>query len=98
MMESILKTINSVNSANYHLNKFLSASAWSSLSTLIILQKGMLDDLTLNVVAFPSSMKQLPSILNKISYFHLYISISEFVILLSCRASGCLTLHRLGSM
>ena len=31
MIENMLKTINSVNRANYHLNKFLSASAWSSL-------------------------------------------------------------------
>ena len=31
MMESILKTINCVNSTNYPFNKFLSASAWSSL-------------------------------------------------------------------
>ena len=31
MMESILKTINRVKSANYHFNKFLSATAWSSL-------------------------------------------------------------------
>ena len=36
MIYSILKTINSVKSANYHLNRFLSASAWSSLSALII--------------------------------------------------------------
>ena len=35
-MESILKTIDGVKSANYHLNKFLSAFAWSSLSTRII--------------------------------------------------------------
>ena len=35
MMESILKTIYSVNSENYH-SKFLSVSAWPSLSTLII--------------------------------------------------------------
>ena len=34
MMDSILETINSANSANYQFNKFLSASAWSSLSTL----------------------------------------------------------------
>ena len=32
----ILKTTNSIKSANYDLNKFLSASAWSSLSSLII--------------------------------------------------------------
>ena len=36
MMESKLKAINSVNSANYQFNKFFSASAWSSLITLII--------------------------------------------------------------
>ena len=36
MMESILKSINIVNRANYQLNKFLSASTWSYLSTRII--------------------------------------------------------------
>ena len=36
MMESILKTINCANSANYKFDKFLAASAWSSLGTLII--------------------------------------------------------------
>ena len=36
MMKFILKTISSVNSADYYYNKFLSASAWSILSTLII--------------------------------------------------------------
>ena len=46
----IQHSINSVKSANYHLNRFLSASAWSSLSTLIISEKTLPDDLTLNVV------------------------------------------------
>ncbi len=36
MMESILKTINHVNSSNYLFDKFLAASAWSSLSYLKI--------------------------------------------------------------
>ena len=36
MMESIQKTMNSVSSANYLFDKFLSASAWSSLSSLRI--------------------------------------------------------------
>ena len=57
MIYSILKTINSVKSANYHLNRFLSASAWSSLSSLIILQKALPADLTLNVLLFLSSRK-----------------------------------------
>ena len=35
MMESKLKIMNRVNNANYYFNKFLSASAWSSLSSLI---------------------------------------------------------------
>ena len=35
-VNDILKTINNVIGANYHLNKFLSASAWSSLGSLII--------------------------------------------------------------
>ena len=34
--ESILKTMNSIKSANYHLNRFLPASVWSALSSLII--------------------------------------------------------------
>ena len=44
MIWSMLKTINRVKSANYHcsnhLNKLLSASAWSSLSYLIISAEG----------------------------------------------------------
>ena len=47
MMESILKTINFVNSANYHFSKFLSASAWYSLSTIIVMQKALPDGLAL---------------------------------------------------
>ena len=35
----------------------------------------------------------LPSSLNKIPLFHMHISVSEFVILLYCRASGYSTLH-----
>ena len=48
MMYNILKTINSVKSANHHLDRLLSASAWSSLSFLIILQKALPADLTRN--------------------------------------------------
>ncbi len=36
MMESVLKTINSVNSANSQFNKFVSTSALLTLSPLII--------------------------------------------------------------
>ena len=58
MIYSILKTINGVKSANYYLNRFLSVSAWSSLSTPIISAESTLpDDLTLNVVLFSFSRK-----------------------------------------
>ena len=50
-----MKTINRVKSGNSHLNRFLSASARSSLSSLIILQKTLPADLTLNVMLFSSS-------------------------------------------
>ena len=36
MMANILKTTNSINSANYHFDKLLSACAWFSLSSLRI--------------------------------------------------------------
>ena len=36
MMESIVKALNSVNSANYQFDNFLSVSAWSSFSNQII--------------------------------------------------------------
>ena len=52
MMVSILKTINSVSSTNYLCDKFLSASAWSSLSSL---QKALPDNFTLSVLRFHSS-------------------------------------------
>ena len=52
MTESILKTMNSVSNANYLFNKFLSASAWSSLSSLRI--SALPDDLTLSVMHFHS--------------------------------------------
>ena len=48
MMESKLKTINSVKSANNHLSNFLSATAWSSLEYYSeFLQKVLPDDLSL---------------------------------------------------
>ena len=94
-MECILESINSVNSANYLFNKVLSASAWSSFVVTRdnILHKALSDDLTLNVVPFTS--KQLPSSLNETRHFHMHISISisEFIIPLCCRVSGCPTLH-----
>ena len=46
MMESILKTINSVNSANL-LDKFLASSALSSLCSLIIAVEALPDNLNL---------------------------------------------------
>ncbi len=68
MMESILKTINSLNSANYQFNKFLSVSAWTSLSTLIISTESIPDDLTRSI-----QVKQHPQ-----NYLHIFVS--EFVI------------------
>ena len=57
MMECIYtENKNRINIAIYHLNRFLSASALSSLSPLIFfLQKTLLDDLTLNVGAKSAS-------------------------------------------
>ena len=47
MIYSIQKTVNGVKSENYHLNRFLSASAWSSLSSLIISAESTANDFTL---------------------------------------------------
>ena len=81
-----MKTINNIKSTVNHLNKFLLASAWCFLCYLIILQKALLADLTLNVLLFSSSGKQFPSLfLNKITCFHMHISISACVIPLCCR-------------
>ena len=55
MMESILKTMNSVSSANYLFDMFLSPSAWSSLSSREFPQKALPDDFTLGVMCFHSS-------------------------------------------
>ena len=55
-----MKIIKSVKSANYHLKKLLSASAWSSLSYLTISAVRAAYNLTLNVVLFSSSKKQFP--------------------------------------
>ena len=60
MVESILKTINSIKSANYLLNKFLSASALSSL-TLRLLQKALPDDHSLSVVHSHLQENQIPN-------------------------------------
>ena len=54
MISFILKRINRVKSVNYHLNKFLSASAWPSLNSLIISAESTACDLTPNVVLFSS--------------------------------------------
>ena len=62
----ILLTENSVKSANYHLNRSLSASAWSSLSFLIISSETLPTNLTLNVLLFSSSWLAVPSTLYKI--------------------------------
>ena len=66
IMESILNTIDCINEANYLLNKFLSSSAWSSLSTRIFLQKALSDDL-ISVYTFSiskgSSFQELQNIL-----------------------------------
>ena len=64
MKYSILKTINSVKIANYHLNRFLSASAWSSLSILIISAAGTPSDFTLCCSSHLHG-RQFPSSVNK---------------------------------
>ena len=66
IINSIVKTTNRVKSANYHLNKLLSASAWSSLSSLIISAKSSAWFLTFNVLSPHLQGKQLPSILTKL--------------------------------
>ena len=56
MMESILKTMNSVSSANYLFDNFLSASAWSSLNSMrISVEISLPDDFTLSIMRFHSS-------------------------------------------
>ena len=89
-----MKTVNSVKSAitcSYHLNKLLSASAWSSSSYLIIYAKELPHGLTLNMVLFSSSRKQFPITRNKTIYFHMHISISEYGIPLCCRYQGIIS-------
>ena len=54
MIYSILKT-NSVKIANYHLSMFLSVSAWSSFSALIISAESATLYLSLDVMFIPSS-------------------------------------------
>ncbi len=54
---SILKTITSINNANYHLNTFLSASAWSSLSNLNISTKALPADLNVLLIVMESSFQ-----------------------------------------
>ena len=79
MMESALKTINSVKSANCHINKFLSASGWPLVVENFCRK---LCQMTSLLVWYASHLqeKQLPSALNKIPNLHMHISISEFVI------------------
>ena len=55
MVESILKTINTLKNASNHLYKFLSASAWSSLSTRLIFAESTACWPHSNVVLFPPS-------------------------------------------
>ena len=57
MMESMLETINSVKSANYFFNKFLSASAWLHFVLWLFLRKALLDDIILSVVCFSSCIR-----------------------------------------
>ena len=73
--------LNIVKSVKYHLNKFLSISAWSSFSSLIISaeKKQLSDDLNFIVVLFSSS-RNVAFTQNKITYFHMHIIVSEFVI------------------
>ena len=66
MMDSILETMNSVNSANYLFDKFLLAFAWSSLSSLRISAESTARyDLTLSVMCFHSSRETTSKLLTK---------------------------------
>ena len=82
----ILETINSAKRTNYHLNKFLSTSALSSLSSLIISEEStcLLTSLLMYCYSHLHG-KRFPSILSKTTYFHMHIYISEFFIPLCYR-------------
>ena len=68
------------------LDKFLSASAWSSLVLCDnFCRKHCLLTSLLMCCSSHLHGRQFPSILNKTTYFHMRISISEFVIPLCCR-------------
>ena len=82
MMESILKTINSVKSANYQFTSSCQLLHDLLLDMLIILQKALPDDLTLNgALPIFKGTASMYTLLTKL-YFYMYIFISEFVILL----------------
>ena len=75
-----------VYSANYHLNKFLSAPARSSHGILVIsAESHCLMTSLLMLCSSHLQGEQLPSNHNKTTYFHMHISISKFVIPLCCR-------------
>ena len=85
MIYSILKTTKSVKSANSHLNRFLSASAWSSHFSDNFCRKHCLLTSILMCCSSHLHGKQFTNILNKTTYFHMHISISEIFIPLCCR-------------
>ena len=82
-INDIEHTENSVKRENCHLNRFLSASAWSSLSSLIKKMHCLLTSLLMCCYSLLHG-KQFPNIL-KTTYFHMHTYISEFVIPLCCR-------------
>ena len=73
MMESILKTINSVNCANYLFDKFVSVSIWSPLSSLRVCAESTLpDDFTLSMMRFHFQVKQHIGSFNQTLYFYMH--------------------------
>ena len=74
MMQSTLKSINSVRSANNHFNQFMRSTFACCL-------------LETNCLMFTPSSKEVA--LHTFPYFYLHISISEFVIPLCCKVSSC---------
>ena len=83
MMESILKTINVSIVQTLCLTSSSRLQHGHPLVIWEFLQKELSDDLALSVIHFHSSRKQLPNSPIKTTYFHMQISLSEFVLPLS---------------
>ena len=87
MIYSILKTINSVKSVSFHLSRFLSASAWSSLRPVISSAETLSADFILNILLFSSSWREV-SKYSKQNYLlphaHLHFSISDLPTVQGC--------------